>query len=822
MKQHYTRLRNVFIATSIVVLVFLLSSQVFPTYGVSYGFWPIAAVQAKPLFQSAAPRLTPTSPSSGQQDAAPGDAVTFTISLQNTGSISGTFQIDIPRSCSQDVPGCSDSLSVTSAQLNQNQSTSIQVTVILPANAPAGTIARTTVRAVTGSGGTQSSAQTILSTRIIAPTPTSTATRTPTTTPTTQPTTTPTPTPAPGCPDNPDPGDDTGGAKLLLVNVPENHGICTQGDIDFFKFGGIGGKVYTIDIPGMDAGLDLVLDLYDSNGRLLTSNDDFYLQRPTPSPVIAGTPLPATDLRPRLESIRLPDNGIYYIRVRDTLNVGGQGRAYTIVVQGESYGPTPATITEVCRDLYEEDGLPEEARLITSNEVQPRHVLCPTGDADWVRFFGKAGKTYYLYTDSRPYQNNPSLNDATEAGADTVLYLFDRDGVSLITFNDDIQSDDTNLQSLDSEIRFVPTVDGFYYAQVKNTGDIGNQFIEYDLVLKLCLPGQECGRGPAPVPAPGVATSTPGTTSTSTTSTATSTTPTATELSFDATATAEAEGSSPLNALDAVGGPVKGFADTSFQREWMRSDRPVAEQRAARSWLWGPGGLVTRSESYAQLAGGMRQVQYFDKGRMEMNNPAGDRNSRWFVTSGLLVKELISGRMQVGDNEFVQRSPADVPIAGDANDADAPTYGSFAGVTGQTFPDRTGQSVVQQINRAGQVTDYTGPPRSVAMLARFVPETGHNIAQVFWTYLNKQGTVYENGSYRTDEVLDWVFTLGYPISEPYWTRVRVGGVERDVLVQVFERRVLTYSPDNPANWQVEMGNVGRHYYMWRYGENLLS
>ena len=44
----------------------------------------------------------------------------------------------------------------------------------------------------------------------------------------------------------------------------------------------------------------------------------------------------------------------------------------------------------------------------------------------------------------------------------------------------------------------------------------------------------------------------------------------------------------------------------------------------------------------------------------------------------------------------------------------------------------------------------------------------------------------------------------------------------DVLVQPFQRRVLTYSPDNPSGWQVEMGNVGRHYYLWRYGEDLPS
>ena len=49
--------------------------------------------------------------------------------------------------------------------------------------------------------------------------------------------------------------------------------------------------------------------------------------------------------------------------------------------------------------------------------------------------------------------------------------------------------------------------------------------------------------------------------------------------------------------------------------------------------------------------------------------------------------------------------------------------------------------------------------------------------------------------------------MGYPVTEPYWTTIRVGGASRQVLVQAFQRRVLTYSPTNPAGWQVEMGNV---------------
>jgi DNA-binding beta-propeller fold protein YncE len=38
-------------------------------------------------------------------------------------------------------------------------------------------------------------------------------------------------------------------------------------------------------------------------------------------------------------------------------------------------------------------------------------------------------------------------------------------------------------------------------------------------------------------------------------------------------------------------------------------------------------------------------------------------------------------------------------------------------------------------------------------------------------------------------------------------------------MQCFERRCLTYTPDNSAGWQVEAGNVGQHYYAWRYADD---
>ena len=61
--------------------------------------------------------------------------------------------------------------------------------------------------------------------------------------------------------------------------------------------------------------------------------------------------------------------------------------------------------------------------------------------------------------------------------------------------------------------------------------------------------------------------------------------------------------------------------------------------------------------------------------------------------------------------------------------------------------------------------------------------------------------------------------MGYPITEAFWAKdqVVVGGKKKDVLIQLFQRRALTYTPSNPAAFQVEMGNIGQHYYVWRYG-----
>jgi hypothetical protein len=260
---------------------------------------------------------------------------------------------------------------------------------------------------------------------------------------------------------------------------------------------------------------------------------------------------------------------------------------------------------------------------------------------------------------------------------------------------------------------------------------------------------------------------------------------------------------------------------------WERTDAPVLAGHVQRSWYWGPQPGESLYEPYSGSKTGKRLVQYFDKARMEINNPAGDRSSQWFVTTGLLVVEMVSGRQQVGDRQWVAQRPAEIAVGGDGlgADSDAPTYTSFRAVASlngpghNRAPRRIGQAATATINRAGKVGDesalglYPG-----ARIAAYCDITGHNIPQAMWDFLNMKGVVQQGGALVDGQtVADWVYVMGYPITEPYWARVKIEGVYYDVLFQLYERRSLAYIPSFPKGWQVQMGNVGRHYYRWLYG-----
>ncbi len=282
--------------------------------------------------------------------------------------------------------------------------------------------------------------------------------------------------------------------------------------------------------------------------------------------------------------------------------------------------------------------------------------------------------------------------------------------------------------------------------------------------------------------------------------------------------------------------------ERAFFRVWERTDALVADGAVERTWYWGPEPLFTFDEEYKQGVEGQRRVQYWDKGRMEISNPNDNPDDAWYVTSGLLPIEMIAGRIQMGDTSFERRDPTQLPVAGDPDaqsNADAPTYADFAQVTTVSLDSRLSPITMDPIGPIA--ADNAAPPLfgnlvSAALtgdgqieqrpdLAAAYPGTrlvyydgtlSHNIPQVFWDFLQQVGPVQINGEQRQDLLVDWLYLIGHPASEPYWITTNIDGVPQDLMVQVYERRVLTFNPNNPPGWQVEMSNTGWHYYLWRY------
>jgi hypothetical protein len=117
-----------------------------------------------------------------------------------------------------------------------------------------------------------------------------------------------------------------------------------------------------------------------------------------------------------------------------------------------------------CYDGFEPDGVAETAKIIYIGQTQ-QHNICPTSDADWVKFYGRAGKAYTIAT------NNPGI------GLDTYMWIFASDTTTILAYNDD------GGNGVTSRIDFIPLNDDFYYVQVKNAGDLGLPEMTYDLSL---------------------------------------------------------------------------------------------------------------------------------------------------------------------------------------------------------------------------------------------------------------------------------------------------------------------------------------------------
>jgi len=240
------------------------------------------------------------------------------------------------------------------------------------------------------------------------------------------------------------------------------------------------------------------------------------------------------------------------------------------------------------------------------------------------------------------------------------------------------------------------------------------------------------------------------------------------------------------------------FASPAFEQLWIQHQRAQLD-------LWGQAPLAWRIEPYADSPGGRRLVQYFDRGRMELTTLASV--NRTSVTQGRLAWELTTGNIAIGSDLFVHRPPPDLPIDGGAADPRVPTYATLAQLVAQPASDRTANSqTVDTWITADGSREQTAPPVPIR-LSRYIATTRHNLPDVTVSLFDRSPLGPEA----------WIDVFGYPISEPFWAYYRRGETALPSLIQVFERRILVYTPSLPADQRFTLVNTGRHYYRWRYG-----
>jgi hypothetical protein len=247
---------------------------------------------------------------------------------------------------------------------------------------------------------------------------------------------------------------------------------------------------------------------------------------------------------------------------------------------------------------------------------------------------------------------------------------------------------------------------------------------------------------------------------------------------------------------------------------WDATDGPIASDQVERDWMWGPDAISTSVEYTADSPDGVRRMVYFDKGRLDILDRSASPDSDWYVTGALLVTQMLSGQIPFAGDAIVYRTPPSVPVAGDLDQPNPLTYATLAplasvngwvigteDVPGLVAESQIGQPVQALVSGDGTVVDDSVTDSPIAV-AEFDWVTGHNVAAPFADWVARQP-------------FPAAWLIGRPVTEPYWHDTLLDGAPTRVLIQAFERRILTWTPGQPAGWEVESNNAGLHYRAWR-------
>ncbi len=189
--------------------------------------------------------------------------------------------------------------------------------------------------------------------------------------------------------------------------------------------------------------------------------------------------------------------------------------------------------------------------------------------------------------------------------------------------------------------------------------------------------------------------------------------------------------------------------------------------------------LLGRSLGAAGVLNGV-PFQLFEKGRLEDHSANPALPPEWRYQYGLLVDELVQAGVLL-------------PIGGDASTL---TYADL----------RTHAAPAVRVTPPAGFTGLTAMLADGAVFIPFTPDLspapGHVVTPRFWAYIKRQD-LFPGG---------WLHDVGLPITEPLEALVDKGPDKgRRIIIQAFQRTILTDDPFNPPQWQIERANVGTDY-----------
>jgi hypothetical protein len=167
-------------------------------------------------------------------------------------------------------------------------------------------------------------------------------------------------------------------------------------------------------------------------------------------------------------------------------------------------------------------------------------------------------------------------------------------------------------------------------------------------------------------------------------------------------------------------------------------------------------------------------AQYFEKGRIE-DHRAEIHDPTWAFMYGRLTPELMEWQPQ-GTVTGAAITYGQLKQAAATSTRVLPPPGFHSG----TMPVDGGKAIFIPID------------------PWLRPAPGYTVPSYFWAYMNR-ADLFPGG---------WLHDIGLPLTGLVGTTTVKNGNTREIVLQAFERTVLTYDPQNPDNWQVERGNIG--------------